>query len=100
MTTMLERVARALAAEAWGLHDLLPEHRNKDAFHASDLDMSIHKARAAIRAMREPDEGMLKAIGVAYSRHNKGDRPYEGEALDYWQAAIDAATQSVGGVKS
>jgi hypothetical protein len=38
--TRTETIARAINPGAWSLHDRMPEHREKDPYHASDLDMS------------------------------------------------------------
>ena len=75
MTTMIERVARAMAKAAsplpWEMGD--EEWRN---------DVRT-KARAAIEAMREPDEAMLVA-GVNFRERNA-------RTEQIWQAMIDEA---------
>jgi hypothetical protein len=49
MTTMLEKVARAVAAIRWDTYKPTPTFKDYDI------------ARAALLAMREPDEGMRAA---------------------------------------
>jgi hypothetical protein len=66
---MIERVARAI-----GRAELLPDDADR---HWKRFE--IH-ARAAIEAMREPTEAMLKAAPFSHPLTN-------------WQAMIDAATQ-------
>jgi len=47
---LLERVARAIAPQAWCI-----------GFSQTERDWSIAKARAAVQALMEPDEGMAMA---------------------------------------
>ncbi len=73
--TMIERVARAINAEAEG-----PDGRG---WNDEDLRTKANcraEARAAIEAMREPTEEMLRS--VLLSREIAGQ---------VWQAMIDAA---------
>lgn len=71
MTTMIERVARALASSDWG--------------DADKNDCYYRYARVAIEEMREPTEEMKKAVRLAGG----------GQALAYanaaWPTMIDAA---------
>lgn len=54
---LLERVARAINPGAWSLHDRMPEHRDKDPYHASDLDMSLAAAKRVELALSKGSEG-------------------------------------------
>lgn len=88
MNDMIERVARALAPLAWatlGLSDTLANQATRTA--------SLRRARAAIKAMREPTEAM-RQCGV----HGQWSGVIEGipederdAATSLWQAMIDAA---------
>lgn len=114
MSEMVERVARALRAGRgcdagevpcpfcyWGPDDMTPEW---------DETGCVWLARAAIQAMREPTEGMLKAthgsIPRAFENIPEG-HPWrekgwlqgakagaEAKALIRWQAMLDAALTS------
>ena len=83
MTTMVERVARALAAEHDRIWAALPD--NLKAGYRCD-------ARHAIAAMREPTADMLVAMAGRdiYSAKYLATRKTEWLESD-WQRAIDAA---------
>lgn len=84
MTSMIERVARAIGGEENGAPVDEPVERWRNWEPA---------ARAAIAAMREPTEGILQAMRdtVPVSGY---EWEYEtDEALPHWQAMIDAALE-------
>lgn len=74
---MVERVARAICGEPRGCD--YPQCRCSPSWIVG-ID---HRARAAIAAMREPIEVMQRAW--------EGPEPWDQEALEVWQAMIDAA---------
>lgn len=97
MTTMIERVARALCVAAG--HD--PD-RTHDIYVEGDPDAGVawagyrREARAAIEAMREPTEAMVDAacdVVVGFSGEYDDYNVYLGshEFNGVWTAAIDAA---------
>jgi hypothetical protein len=75
MTTMIERVARAMAKAASPLPWEMGDEEWRNDFRT--------KARAAIEAMREPDEAMLDA-GVNFRERNA-------RTEQIWQAMVDEA---------
>lgn len=83
MSEMVEKVARAMAekskARQPGMHTLnsLPMDGKEDF---------LEMARAAIEAMREPTEAMVKSGSSMYCN--------EYEAPDIWEDMIDAALTS------
>lgn len=81
--SMVERVARAMAdrskARVAGLHLL-------NAIPMDGEEDFMKMARAAIEAMREPTEAMVKAGSSMYCN--------EYEAPDIWEDMIDAAITS------
>lgn len=93
--TLLERVARAIAAQDWNapiseservalLDAIWSAHSLRDKYMA--------KARAAVEAMREPTEAMRDAGYAAACEHDYGDLPpsYEIAPVTF-RAMIDAA---------
>lgn len=87
MSEMVERVARALDPEAFG-HDF-PVMAAKH--YEVRRSISMKRARAAIEAMREPTEAMVKAV---YDQADPGfcDEPGESTSpRDAWQQMIDEA---------
>jgi hypothetical protein len=81
MSEMIERVARAIYEDAWGI-EWPPEP-------AGEADEYRRGARAAIEAMREPTEAMLSAAGTRRPRGDEVMGPDHPWAL--WDAMIDAA---------
>lgn len=106
--TALERIARALAAQHW--RDAGASEEQVLAFADIDWPEFVPDARAALTALREPDEAMMKAAAAT-----EGMRAIDGmialqAARGYplrtsqdggdksilelaWAAAIDAALQ-------
>ena len=85
MTSMVERVARAIA-EAEGFH--LPNDMSLPYAEGSRIGKSMAKARAAIEAMREPTDDMREAFHKdlgAWLNHAIEDDDH------LWKAMIDAA---------
>jgi len=81
--TMVEKVARAMAANAGVIWS---GPRGEDDPDFTIMKMAyLRAARAAIEAMREPDDAMVKA-----GAHGSGEDS-ETTALGAWQAMIDAA---------
>lgn len=82
----IEEVARIIEPQAWaalGIGDTLAYKNRRKS--------SLRKALAAIRALREPDEGMLVAgqwAGIG-----------SGVATSVWQTLIDAILSSEAGEK-
>lgn len=74
MVSMIERVGRALAKEEGYAYDPLPY----DA-----------RARAAIEAMREPTEAIIKAHHLVPE-----DNDFDQRAADNWRNLIDAALKA------
>ena len=61
MSEMVEKMARAIAeSQGWRLPDQLEPYAE-----GSLCDLSVQAARAAIKAMMEPTEGMLAATMTA-----------------------------------
>lgn len=89
---MIEKVARALARQTLTdlgkqAFDRLPDYYNKD-FSSRERKEFEAQARAAIKAMREPTEGMKtcsEEIYWGYSCHVCGG------LKEGWQSMIDAA---------
>ena len=73
---MVEKVARAIAVS--------------QGFDGDDWLSWEEYARAAIAAMREPDDAMRKAVNDLYRDHARGrlDKP---DADEIWPVMIDAA---------
>ncbi len=92
MTDMVEKVARALAAMEFGDADL-----DKWMQRPSFGDDYRRLARAAIEAMREPDDGMLAAFNNVIERW-MGSEGADGEVTDadVVRAIIDAALKGSG----
>lgn len=88
MTSMVEKVARAIA-EAEGFQ--LPNDMSLPYAEGSRIGMSMAKARAAIEAMREPDEGMLDAYWHQAGESKEMRPRTHHSAKRYYQVMIDAA---------
>lgn len=80
MTEMIERVARAIFAAK------SQTHTTWEQCDWGYRTMKMKEARAAIEALREPTEGMVKAA----DRRND-DNDDEEATLANWQAMIDEA---------
>jgi len=85
MTSMVEKVARALDAEAWqdlSEADNYPANRRRMEVRRSNSELM---ACAAIQTMREMTPGMVKAAEAKdmYCEYAPADV--------HWEAAIDAA---------
>jgi len=90
MTSMIERVARALNPSLWEWYD---RNRAGQRFTGPMID-SIESARAAIEAMREPTPRMYCAGDVAILKRLNSEKIITGEdtpAVGSWTAMIDAA---------
>ena len=75
MTGMLEKMARAIAKRAWSLTDAeLAESWSK----TDEREHLLRSGRAALQAIREPDEGMLDAAYVTRKRKIKPDENDDG----------------------
>lgn len=81
MTGMVEKLARALA-QADGFH---PEAVSNDCDSQPAWKLYVSQSRAALEAMREPTEEMVK-----YAEEHSRDPAYSHDRTD-WQAMIDAA---------
>lgn len=79
MSEMVERVARAICGEPRGCD--YPQCRCSPSWIVG-ID---RRSRAALTAMREPTEAMLKAF--------YGDMPVESRLGDDWRDMIDAALE-------
>lgn len=93
---MIERVARALEPRAFKCLDRgwvygpghIPEHNVTGLQNAAKrADRARVKASAAIAAMREPTEAMVKEGRLVAPMYDDPTPPPE----DYWSAMIDAA---------
>lgn len=84
MTTMVERVARALCC-GWHSGSCVCEEMGDSK--ACQAVHEFEKARAAIETMREPTDEILFAIFPHLSTH---DRIKE-DGIPIWRDAIDAA---------
>lgn len=82
MESMIERVAAAVADAAGSDFKTLPSS-NGPGYGLRN--MYLNMARAAIKATREPTEAMK---GATYMR--------DWEALEIWQAMVDAALKEQG----
>jgi hypothetical protein len=82
MSEMVERVARAMAADYNIRHDC--QHGFDDVFFLDAVrDEWRAAARAAISAMREPTEAMVRAA-------NRNNHPRDEET---WRTMVDAALE-------
>lgn len=94
--SVVERVARAICVV--GYEDI-PNHAdriNLNSPNCKQWGLFIPEARAAIAAMREPDEAMLKAGSGAYRIATLGGEPSGGArdvAERVFAAMIDDALQ-------
>jgi hypothetical protein len=95
MNEMVKRVARAICSAVDGRNPdhLIAVYEDRPCIgggimlpiHKRDWESYLAQARAAIAAMREPTEGMLRAW-PHYEPHNQPDEVREG-----YQEMIDAA---------
>ena len=85
MSEMIEKVARAIAAEDIHLAAAFSGVGSVNAQHY-ERKIAFQMARAAIEAMREPTEAMIDKGAVA-----EGDGNLAVEAQNIWQAMIDGA---------
>ena len=84
MTTMIERVARAMAKAASPLPWEMGDEEWRNDFRT--------KARAAIEAMREPKEKMIVAGRYAiFAKMRSQSATSDAGLTVIWQAMIDAA---------
>lgn len=85
MTTMIERVARAIAEKD------RPADVSQQAWWAIRGDNFIEKARAAIEAMREPTDFMVQR-GLGWREHDIPDHWPDEARIPYgtWKSMIDA----------
>lgn len=83
MSEMVERVAKALGAT------LIPGSATVTAEYVVSAELIGRFARAAIEAMREPTEAMVKASQSLWTHEG----PYHSEAPgeEQWPAMIDEA---------
>jgi len=84
MSEMTERVVKAIRQKAAEI-----DHR-PGVLEADPMWFADEYARAAIEAMREPTEGMIKAAGVV--SFGTDNRPY---IIRDWNAMIDAALKEI-----
>lgn len=90
--TALERIARALAAQHW--RDAGASEEQVLAFADIDWPEFVPDARAALTALREPDDRMLQAADALDVYPLGSSTPSEVADFEIkWQAAIDAALQ-------
>lgn len=94
--TMVERVARALCTQHYEKR-FAPIKGNPHAPHImmnveGNWHVFLESARAAIEAMKEPENRMFKAMFEAMI-----DGPYDGTQAPWlgagWQAAVEAALE-------
>ena len=90
MTSMVERVARAL-------YELLRKDFRDQAVweRTTEMDREVFRpfARAAIVAMREPTDEMVDAGFHKADTNDRSERAYRWVADDVWHAMIDAALE-------
>lgn len=87
--TMIERIARAIAPEAWE-----PGRYFGSAVRRWRREMSIRNARAALAALREPTEGMVTMGESAAEMPDDEDGcRITFAADDVFRAMIDAALE-------
>ncbi len=81
--TKREKLARALAKFSWSVED-----EDFEIFFARTREGWFEQVDALLAELREPDEGMLEAIGgspFAFPRE-----VWRQEAVAVWQAILDA----------
>lgn len=98
MTPMLEKIARAIA-ESYYAADYDAEEAK--AWAAKDWEDWFPEARAALLAMREPDEAMVMAGAECVwdepgRWHDKPPPTEQGEARNAFTAMIDAILKEGG----
>lgn len=89
MTAMIEKVARVIHEE-----QRMPGEALYDQLEPHQQDEWISTARAALMAMREPDEGMVRAAAEAPSITCDADNPRKILNIDHaapFTAMIDHA---------
>lgn len=79
MSEMVERIARAIAADN--------ENWPYDRRPWSEQRYLLERARAVLAAMREPTKAMEKAVGEGLNH----DGPHTTVPDNHWQRMIDAA---------
>jgi hypothetical protein len=93
MSEMVERVARAIDPTAWRWLDSIVGREPAHPAEAPTRATQVRQARAAIEAMREPTEAMLRASPVVGTgpdeRGNWAVNTKPAQAV--WPAMIDAA---------
>ena len=88
--TMLERIARAIAAAEGYDVDELAAYAASSSVGRKDYDKLLKKAGAVLIALREPTDGMKAAWHRDFD--NWLDHKIEGE-YHMWQTMIDAALE-------
>ncbi len=103
MTDMVEKVWRAIAIENGDDPDQIPRHKshwNKERGQFGGRFRDINEpfvpdyedmARAAIRALMEPTEGMTEACIAVMKTTDQGLGTFQGLARAQWQAMLKAA---------
>lgn len=94
---MIERVARAIDAATWASFDDYAKlkgwdeaERREELLRSRSVQKSFSNAEAAIEAMRYPTGEMVKQ-GMFKPFPGESPRLQEDEAVETWQAMIDAA---------
>ena len=93
--SMIERVARALCEIEGGMPGWTASGMGMPGPEDNEPQWKLYEeeARAAIAAMREPTEAILKVIARDLPADGHGVEFVEGDAPDYWRSMIDAALQ-------
>lgn len=85
--TLIEKVARALAAHSW---ELGGNDHSKEPFVNRRWPHYVGQARAAIEAMREPTNKMVDEEGGEYINLGRADdASYQPRLI--WQGMVDTA---------
>lgn len=104
MTTLVEKMARAIDPSQWGNFDgycslkgFNNEERAEELDASPSLQSSLDRALAALAAMREPSPHMIASAWGVISADKKAAgiaRLGPGAGFsEWWQATIDAAIQ-------
>lgn len=88
MSEMIERVAEAIWRNN-GEYQVDEDANSKDLLNV-DIEGWRRAARAAIKAMLEPAEAMLKASPI-WDGHTTDEEQAKGNAREVWQQMITAA---------
>ena len=99
MSEMIERVARAIDPLGWAIPNEDGHYPAERARREAKRAASMGAARAAIKAMLEPNGAMLAAMGDAVVASEYGAIRHEipdEELLRIFTAMIDAATSRTG----